>query len=106
MSSAGIEKSQPKEEYQHMKNIAASHQAEKKVEIDRVMTEALWNETEGNDGPPMPKEADKDRDFIMQLQEPFKTTSEMSVVWASGVEGKPLAAYDGFANFCLEITYQ
>lgn len=30
----------------------------------------------------------------------------MNIVWARGNKQEPLKAYDGFANFCLEITYQ
>lgn len=88
-----------------MKNIAASRQAANKAEMERTMTEAIWNDTD-DEGSPVPNNVDAERDFIMQLQEPFKTTSELTVVWARGAEGSTLQAYDGFASFCLEITYQ
>ena len=74
------------------------------------MTDAMWMETEGAADPNQAKKqekspAEEERDYILKYSSPFRTTSEMNVVWARGEEGKPLKAYDGFANFCLEITY-
>lgn len=70
----------------------------------------MWIETEGpadnRDAQNQEKSsAEKERDFILKYSQPFRTTSEMNIVWARGNKQEPLKAYDGFANFCLEITY-
>ena len=76
------------------------------------MTEGIWMETEGAPGTQSQVSGvkkspiDEERDFIMKYSEPFRTTSDMNVVWARGLEKEPMLAYDGFANFCLEITWQ
>lgn len=49
---------------------------------------------------------EEERELVMALQQPFKTLSELNVVWLRGKEGENKEAYDGFASFCLEITYR
>lgn len=91
-------------EFQHMKSITSDNRIKNKSEMNQNVTETIWNDSEDeNFG--QADQNDEDQAEVMKYQQPFKTISELIVVWAAGPEGEIKKAYDGFASFCLEITY-
>ena len=62
--------------------------AEKKDEVDRKHRTLSWELRQP-----------------LQMAVTFKSITDMNLIWARGRPGVPKKAYDGFASFCLELTY-
>ena len=91
-------------ELNQRKSVAQTSQAAPKAIMNRDSSEVYIEDSELMSHKSESK--DEEREMMASICQPFKTISELNVIWARGRDGKPKEAYDGFANFCLELTYQ